>query len=818
MYRTNRGEFYRFYKVKISYNWLKELIEFDESPEELGKILTGTGLEVEGIERKDRIQGGLADVVIGKVLTCERHPDADKLSVTTVDVGLETPLQIVCGAPNVAAGQTVVVAKIGAELFPFGEEKSFKIKKAKIRGVESQGMICAEDEIGLGQSHEGILVLETDLPPGTPASRYFQLEPDYVIEIGLTPNRADAASHVGVARDLKAVMNKPVNLPSVDAFKVHNQDLPITVEVQNYEAAPRYSGLTMSGVKVEESPDWLKQRLEVIGVRPINNIVDITNYVCHELGQPLHAFDYEQLSGRKIVVRTFPEGTSFTTLDGVERKLHHDDLMIADAEKPLCIAGVFGGETSGVTENTTSIFLESAYFSPVWVRRAAQHHSLKTDASFRFERGTDPNLPVYALKRAALLIAEIAGGVVSSDIVDLYPQPIQHFRVPVKYKNVDRLIGKKLDRYKIQKILFNLDIRFETENEDGFLAIVPPYRVDVQREADIIEEVLRIYGFDNVELSEDLKSDYLSPFPEKDPDELILRTGAMLAANGFYEIMNNSLVKPGPQNALAGEWSGEDVKILNYLSEDLSVLRRTLLFSALETVAYNLNRKQRNLKLFEFGKVYSVEENGYRERNVLSIVMTGHHMNESWFTAPRPLAFHDLAIAVTNVLTSLRSGPITSVPYEGKTFSQGVRWLVGQKEVARLGLVASEPLKLADIKAEVFYAELNWDLILKKYSNQVVYQEVSRYPEVRRDLSLVIDKSVTFDALKSLAQRVEKKLIKEINVFDVYEGERLNGRKAYALSFILQDETHTLTDQEIDRVMQKLMTAFEKEFDAVIRK
>ena len=503
--------------MKISYNWLKELIEFDESPEELGKILTGTGLEVEGIERKDRIQGGLADVVIGKVLTCERHPDADKLSVTTVDVGLETPLQIVCGAPNVAAGQTVVVAKIGAELFPFGEEKSFKIKKAKIRGVESQGMICAEDEIGLGQSHEGILVLETDLPPGTPASRYFQLEPDYVIEIGLTPNRADAASHVGVARDLKAVMNKPVNLPSVDAFKVHNQDLPITVEVQNYEAAPRYSGLTMSGVKVEESPDWLKQRLEVIGVRPINNIVDITNYVCHELGQPLHAFDYEQLSGRKIVVRTFPEGTSFTTLDGVERKLHHDDLMIADAEKPLCIAGVFGGETSGVTENTTSIFLESAYFSPVWVRRAAQHHSLKTDASFRFERGTDPNLPVYALKRAALLIAEIAGGVVSSDIVDLYPQPFQHFRVPVKYKNVDRLIGKKLDRYKIQKILFNLDIRFETENEDGFLAIVPPYRVDVQREADIIEEVLRIYGFDNVELSEDLKSDYLSPFPEKDP-------------------------------------------------------------------------------------------------------------------------------------------------------------------------------------------------------------------------------------------------------------------------------------------------------------
>lgn len=804
--------------MKISYNWLKELIDFEQSPEELGKILTSTGLEVEGIEKKESIKGGLAEVVIGKVLTCEKHPNADKLSVTTVDAGLTSPLQIVCGAPNVAAGQTVVVAKVGAELFPFGQEESFRIKKAKIRGVESEGMICAEDEIGLGQGHDGIMVLNTDLAPGTPAAEYFQRKPDYCIEIGLTPNRADAASHYGVARDIKAALNRPISLPSIENFKTGDQQLPIAVEVQNHEAAPRYCGVTITGVKVAESPDWLKQRLETIGVRPINNIVDITNYICHELGQPLHAFDYHQLAGQKIVVRTFPEGTPFTTLDGVERKLYGNDLIIADAEKPLCIAGVFGGENSGVTESTTAIFLESAYFSPEWVRRSAQHHSLKTDASFRFERGTDPNMPVFALKRAAILIAEITGGTVASEIIDIYPNPIQHFRVPVKYRNVDRLIGKKLDRYTIQKILFNLDIRFEKEDEEGFLAVVPPYRVDVQREADIIEEVLRIYGFDNVELSEDLKSDYLSPFPVKDPDELMLRTGSMLAANGFYEIINNSLVKPGLQKMLADELPGDEVKILNYFSEDLSVLRKTMLFSALETVAYNINRKQKNLKLFEFGKVYSHEETGYREQNILSIVMTGQNTHESWFTASRPLAFHDLAIAVTNVLTSLRTGAVTTRPYEGKIFSRGVIWYSGQKEIARLGVVAPEPLKLVDIKAEVFYAELNWDLLLKKYNNQVNYREVSRYPEVRRDLSLVIDKSVTFDALKELAGKVEKKLIKEINVFDVYEGERLNGRKAYAISFILQDETHTLTDQEIDRVMQKLMTAYESEFNAVIRK
>ncbi|GAA4440422.1 phenylalanine--tRNA ligase subunit beta [Ravibacter arvi] len=797
---------------------MQELVKFDESPEELGRILTGTGLEVEGIEEHELIKGGLKEVVIGKVLTCEKHPNADKLSVTTVDVGEAAPLQIVCGAPNVAAGQTVLVAKVGAELYPTGASEPLKIKRAKIRGVESEGMICAEDELGIGSSHAGIMVLETELPVGTPAARYLDIRSDHTIEIGLTPNRADAASHYGVARDLKAALNKPVALPSVEAFRVDNHDAPIHVEVHVPEAAPRYSGITMTGLRVGESPDWLKHRLEVIGVRPINNIVDITNYVCHELGQPLHAFDYQKIAGQRIVVRTFEEGTGFKTLDGVSRKLRHFDLMIADAEAPMCIAGVFGGEDSGVSDATTSIFLESAYFSPEWVRRTAQHHGLKTDASFRFERGTDPNLPVVALKRAALLIAEIAGGKVSSEIIDLYPNPVENFRVAVKYKNIDRLIGKKLDRYAIQKILFNLDIRYEIENEEGFVAIVPPYRVDVQREADIIEEVLRIYGFDNVELSEDLKSDYLSPFPSKDPDELLLRTGGMLAANGFNEIINNSLVKPTLEAALADDLPGEEVKILNYLSEDLSILRRTLLFSALETVAHNLNRRQKNLKFFEFGKIYFKEEAAYREKNRLSIVMTGNQIQESWVAPAKALAFHDLALVVSNVLSLMRTGTVTAQKYEGKIFAQGIIWNSGNREVARLGLVSPEVARTAGVKSEVYFAELDWDYLLKKYSSAVDYREVSRFPEVRRDLSLVVDKNVQFDALEALAYRTEKKLIKEVNVFDVYEGKNLEGKKAYAISFTLLDDARTLTDQEIDRVMQKLMGAYEKEFGAIIRK
>ena len=804
--------------MKISYKWLKDLIEFDETPEEIGKRLTGTGLEVEGIEEVESIKGGLKGVVIGEVVTCEKHPEADKLSITTVNVGQEELLPIVCGAPNVAQGQKVLVATVGTTLYPGGGEDKLVIKKAKIRGAVSEGMICAEDELGLGASHDGIMVLDTELPAGTPASTYLNLSSDYCIEIGLTPNRADAASHYGVARDIKALFNKHITLPDVEGFSVENNDLPIQVVVENYEAAPRYAGVTLSGIKVGASPDWLKQRLEVIGVRPINNVVDVTNYVCHELGQPLHAFDAAKIIGGKVIVKTCEEGKSFVTLDGVERKLASYDLMICNAEEPMCIAGVFGGADSGVSEETTSIFLESAYFSPAWVRKTSLNHGLKTDASFRFERGTDPNMPLFALKRAALLIKEIAGGVISSEVTDLYPNPIENFKVPVKYSNIDRLLGVRLDRNLIQRILFHLDIRSERESETGFIAVVPPYRVDVTREADVIEEILRIYGFDNLGLSDHLQSDFLSSFPIKDVDDLRLRVSEMLAGNGFNEIINNSLTRPDTQAALATDLIGEDVKILNYLSEDLSVMRQSLLISSLTSVAYNINRRQKNLKFFEFGKSYHLVEGKYVENNKIALVLTGNDTNESWVAPARPVQFSDLAAAVTKVFGLMRVSKVKIEPYSGTMFDQGTIWTLNGQEIARLGKVATKVAKLTDIKAEVFYAELNWDLLFKGYNAKVGYVEVSKFPEVRRDLSLVVEKSVTFDALEQLAYKIERKLLREVNVFDVYEGANLNNKKAYALSFILQDPKQTLTDKEIDKTMQRLMTAYETEFGAVIRK
>jgi phenylalanyl-tRNA synthetase beta chain len=645
--------------MKISYKWLKELIDITETPEETGRLLTGTGLEVESIEEIESIKGGLQGVVIGEVLTCEKHPEADRLKNTTVDVGEENPLSIVCGAPNVAAGQKVIVAKVGAVLYPTGSEQPLVLKKSKIRGSLSEGMICAEDELGLGTSHDGILVLETTLPNGTPASEYFGISSDYLIEIGLTPNRADAASHYGVARDLKAVLNRPISLPSVDGFTVNNENLPVQVEVRNQEACPRYTGLTISGIKVGDSPEWLKQRLQTIGIRSINNIVDITNYICHELGQPMHAFDADKITGKKVIVTTVPAGTPFVTLDGIERKISDSDLMICNEgtngnPEPMCIAGVFGGLTSGVSNETTSIFLESAYFSPIWVRKTAQRFSLKTDSSFRFERGTDPNMPLFALKRAALLIQEIAGGSVSSQITDIYPEPIQDFRVPMRYRNIDRLIGKSLDKNLIRNILNSLDIQTEDENETSFTAIVPPYRVDVQREADVIEEILRIYGFGQVELSESLSSDYLSDFPVNDPEKLKLRVSELLAANGFNEMINNSLTKPEYQASLGEALVGNPVKILNYLSEDLSVMRQTLLFSGLEVIAYNSNRRQRDLKLFEFGKTYHLLNEKYVEKERLSVFVTGAIQQESWLEKARETVFHDLAAFVSQVLSAMK--------------------------------------------------------------------------------------------------------------------------------------------------------------------
>ncbi|UHG90179.1 phenylalanine--tRNA ligase subunit beta [Spirosoma oryzicola] len=809
--------------MEVSYKWLQEYIELPELPEEVGKILTGTGLEVEGIEKIEAVPGGLEGVVIGEVLTCTRHPDADKLSLTTVDVGADQPLSIVCGAPNVAAGQKVVVALVGATLHPASGE-AFQIKKAKIRGAASEGMICAEDEIGLGASHAGIMVLTTDLPNGTPAARYFNLEADYQIAIGLTPNRIDAASHFGTARDLKAALNRPLTMPSVDGFSVSNHDLTIDVRVDDVAACPRYAGLTITGLTVGESPDWLKQRLLSIGLNPINNVVDVTNFICHDLGQPLHAFDAAKIAGNQIVVKTLPEGTLFVTLDGVERKLSATDLMVCDAEKPMAIAGVFGGQDSGVSDQTTRIFLESAYFSPTSVRKTAQHHGLKTDASFRFERGTDPNMPIFALKRAALLIQEVAGGAVSSAISDSYPEPIQPFRVLVRYRNIDRLIGIPIDRTEIHRILNALDIEADEMSPDSFIAVVPPYRVDVTREADVIEEILRIYGLDNVPLSVNLAADSLSEFPKVDPNQWQSRVGQLLAANGFYEILTLSLTRPTYNDAIRSTLSGADVTLLNPLSEELSVMRQTLLFSSLETLVYNLNRRQKDLKTFEFGKVYSKTqgEDGtskYTERMRLSLAMVGNQEAESWLQKGQPVAYHDMATAVQRVLNLFRIKQIDTQPADPALFQYGLTYLVNKKPLVSLGIVQPKLTKLVDLKQPVFYADFDWSALLKLANTKTRYEEVPRFPEVRRDLSLVIDKTVTFEQISRLAHQTERKLLRSINVFDVYEGENLGAdKKSYSVSFTLQDPTQTLTDAAIEKTMQRLMSGFERELSAVIRK
>ncbi|NIJ54928.1 phenylalanine--tRNA ligase subunit beta [Dyadobacter arcticus] len=822
--------------MKISYKWLKDLIEITETPEEIGKLLTATGLEVEGIEEIESIKGGLNGVVIGEVLTCEKHPEADRLNITTVDVGIETPLSIVCGAPNVAAGQKVIVATVGAVLHPIGSDQPLVLKRSKIRGAVSEGMICAEDELGIGTSHDGILVLDTDLPNGTSASEYFGTSSDYLIEIGLTPNRADAASHFGVARDLKAVLNRPVNLPNVDNpvfthktaesevwYMGSDQGSPIQIEVRNTEACPRYVGLSISGLTVTESPAWLKQRLQTIGIRSINNIVDVTNYICHELGQPLHAFDTNKILGKKVIVTTVPSDTPFFTLDGIERKISDTDLMICNEgtdgnPEPMCIAGVFGGLTSGVTSETTSIFLESAYFSPIWVRKTAQRFGLKTDSSFRFERGTDPNMPVYALKRAALLIQEVAGGTVSSEITDIYPYPVQDFRVEMKYRNIDRLIGKSLDKAFIKSTLTSLDIAIENETETTFTAIVPPYRVDVQREADVIEEILRIYGFGQVELSEAMSSDFLSDFPLNDPEKLKLRVAELLVANGFNEMINNSLTKPEYQTLNSESLLGNPVKILNYLSEDLSVMRQTLIFSGLEVIAYNSNRRQRDLKLFEFGKTYHDVNEKFVEKERLSIFLTGNFQQESWFEKSRDVVFHDLAALVNQVLTALKIKEIEKQEADNVIFKYGITILANKKPVVSFGLLQNTLTKKLDIKAQIFFADFDWEYLLRQYNSAVEYKEVSKFPEVRRDLSVVVDKKITFEELRQIAYKTERQLLRSVNVFDVYEGANLDGKKSYSISFILQEDQQTLTDKVIDKSMQKLISAYEREFEAVIRK
>jgi phenylalanyl-tRNA synthetase beta chain len=807
--------------MKISLNWLQQFVSLPEPPEQLAQILTDCGLEVESVEPIDAVPGGLRGLVVGQVRTCERHPDADKLSLTTVDVGGPESLSIVCGAPNVAAGQKVIVALVGTTLHPINGEP-FTIKKAKIRGATSEGMICAEDEIGLGSNHAGILVLQTNLPNGTPAAKYFNLEADYRFEIGLTPNRADAASHWGVARDLKAVLSRDLKLPGVEKFSVDNTVHPIFVDVQNADACPRFCGVTIDGVKIGPSPEWLRKRLEAIGLRPINNVVDVTNFVCHDLGQPLHAYDWHRLAGQKIVVKTLPQGTEFATLDGVKRLLAADDLMICDAEKPVGIAGVMGGLDSGIQDGTTRVFLEVAQFDSGYIRRTALRHGLKTDASFRFERGTDPNAKLLTLKRAALLIQELAGGKITSEVVDTHPQPFKNFQIELSYRNIDRLIGQKLDRQRIREILTSLDVKVWSESAEGFTASVPPYRVDVTREADLIEEILRIYGLNNIALADHLRTDYLArfPAPARDWERQQFKLSQLLAGVGYQEIFTNSLTRPVYAEKLGDGTLGAPVEILNKLSEDLGVLRQSMLFSGLEALAHNVNRRQRDLKFFEFGKTYHRLAGQYLERPHLALYLTGNAAGETWQQKSRPVTFHDLASAVHRIFRKLNIQSFETQDVEpGGAFAYGLTYLVGRRPVVRLGLVRADLLKLTDLRQPVFYADFDWEALLDAYTGEITYQEISKFPEVRRDLSLVLDRAVTFRQIEQVARKTERALLRQLNVFDVYEGENLGaGKKSYSVSFILQDFDQTLTDQSIDHAMQRLMEAFGQQLGAVIRK
>lgn len=803
--------------MKISINRLKKYISLTESPEEIAVLLTRSGLEVEAVEEFVSVRGGLEGVVIGEVLTCEKHPDADKLSLTTVDIGTGTPSQIVCGAPNVASGQKVVVATVGAKLYP-SEGEPFEIKKAKIRGQASEGMICAEDEIGIGTSHAGIMILNTDLPNGTPASEYFEVSQDHVLEIGLTPNRADAASHLGVARDLKALLGRSVYLPEENPLISEISGPTVTVEVKSPVDCPRYAGVVMTDLKVGPSPQWLQNFLRSLDLEPINNVVDITNFILHDLGQPLHAFDADKISSGKIIVGKLPKGTPFVTLDGKERKLSGEELMICDPTGGMCIAGIFGGNHSGVSDQTTSIFLESAYFSPDVIRKGSQFHGLKTDASFRFERGTDPNMPVYALKRAVALLQEIAGGKVASEIIDLYPDPVQDFVIAVNYGHINRLIGKKIAPSEVKSILESLDINVEHETTEGFTAIVKPYRVDVTREADIIEEILRIYGFHQVELSENLKTDYLAEHPVKDLNKLQYRMTEMLAGQGYFEMITNSLTKPVYAEKSGFVDSAVNVEIFNKLSEDLGVMRQTLLFNGLEVLAHNINRRQTDLKCFEFGTVYQKTAEGYKEGRRLAIFHSGNRSSESWIEPEKPFGFSDLYATVERILERLNIEVGQVSMNESAPFSYGLTLKLGEKVLGTVGLVDEKILKLAEVRQDVWFVELDWDLLTKKASGLKKFQEISKFPEVRRDLSLVIDKAVTYDQVKSVAEKAGGKLVRKIGVFDVYQGDKIDsGKKAYALSFHLQDQENTLTDKVIEKTMSKLIQAFQEQVGAIIR-
>ncbi|WP_445382349.1 phenylalanine--tRNA ligase subunit beta [Robiginitalea sp. IMCC43444] len=807
--------------MKISYNWLRQFLEIDWDAKQTAELLTDLGLEVEGISHFESVKGGLQGVVVGEVTKCIKHPNADKLKLCEVALSDSETVQIVCGAPNVAKGQKVPVATIGTTLYD-AEGNPWKIKKGKIRGELSQGMICAEDELGLGESHDGIMVLDNNIPAGTPCSEIFEVEADEVFEIGLTPNRADAMSHFGVARDLRAGLkqreiSKELITPSISSFNVDNRSLRIDVDVERTDLAPRYCGITIGNLIVQPSPDWLKNRLRAIGLKPINNIVDATNYVLHELGQPLHAFDADRIFGKKIIVKTVAAGTKFMTLDGEERSLHEEDLMICDGEKPMCIAGVFGGINTGVTENTRSIFLESAYFDPVSIRKTAKRHGLNTDASFRFERGIDINNVEYALVRAALLIRDIAGGDICSDIVDLYPNKMQDHNVFLTFDKINGLIGQEIPRDTIKSILASLDIRVKSVTESGLGLEIPFYRVDVQREVDVIEEILRVYGYNNIPNNDKFTASIAPPLKPEN-HRIQDKIGDQLAAQGFYEILGNSLTNPAYHQLLSKEGS-EEIRLLNPLSQELSAMRMDMLSNGLEAVAHNLNRKQQDLRFFEFGKVYHYRENNRIEENRLSLLISGNTHRDHWTAKGLPMGFFYLKSVVISILHRLGLTECNEIPLTDDRFSEALSLVYGGKNVAEFGLVKTGICKAFDIKQAVLFASLNWDeLITLAGSAEFTFTEIPKYPEVKRDFALLLDDHISFEAIHKLALKAERKFLQDVQLFDVYTGSSLpDGKKSYAVSFSLLDRKKTLTDKQIDAVMNRLQKQFEKELGAELR-
>ena len=824
------------YNMKISYNWLKQYVNCDYPAEKISELLTSTGLEVEDLTAFESVKGALKGVVVGKVLTCVDHPNSDHLHITTVDCGGEEPLHIVCGAPNVAAGQKVLVATINTELWIHDEH--IVIKKGKIRGEVSEGMICAEDELQLGDSHDGIMVLPDDYEVGRPASFYFPVEEDYTLEIGLTANRSDATSHIGSARDLVAALNQRENTtkyhlikPTVEDFKVESHDNDIEVVVEDTAACPRYSGITISGVKVGPSPDWLKNRLAAVGLRSINNIVDISNYVLMEVGQPMHIFDADKITGKKVVVKCMPEGTPFVTLDGVERKLNSRNLMICNAEKPMCIAGVFGGLESGVTDTTTNIFLESAYFNPTSIRKTSKYHGLQTDASFRYERGADPNITIYALKRAALLVKELAGGTISSEIKDVKNGDFTPARVDLKFDFLNKLAGKVIDKTQAVNILKSLECQIVECNDEHVVVDVHSSKVDVTRPVDVVEEILRIYGYDNIEIPSRIYTS-ISRANKPNTDKLQQKISDMLVSNGFYEIMNNSLTK-GAYCELFPEFDAErNVKIMNPLSSDLNVMRQTLLWGGLESVAFNQNRKVTDMKFFEFGNVYFYNSKAnqdeqhtlapYSEFFHLDLFLTGNKQQELWNNQPKPFDFFDLKQYVMGILKQLRVDQNKlEVKEDGlKHYEYSLELYLDGKRLATLGKIDKKSLKHFDIKKEVFHASLCWNNLMDNYGKapEVHFEPLSKFPSVRRDLAMIFDKNVTFEEVKKVALNAENKLLQSMSLFDVYEGDKIpEGKKQYAMSFILMSTTATLTDKAIEKAMSRIQTAIEKELNGKLR-